>query len=72
MCWCKMRNSRVTGDPADIGHTSKPVLGVDIENVLEGQGSAEKVTPGGVDDTLWLASGPRGLKESRSVVRNSC
>jgi len=52
----------VTSDPTDIGHTGEPVLGVDIENVLEGQGSAEEVTTGGVDDTLWLASGSRGLK----------
>jgi len=29
-------NPRVTGDPTDISHAGEPVLGVDIEDVLEG------------------------------------
>ena len=64
-----MRNLRVAGDPADIGHTSELVLGMDIEDVLEGQGSSEEVTSSGVNDTLWLAGGPRGLKEVKIAIR---
>jgi len=59
----------VTGDPADIGHTSEPILGVDIENVLDGQGSSKKVTSSGVDNTFWFASGTRGLTRPRLTVR---
>ena len=62
----------MTGDPADISHAGELVLGVDIENVLEGQGSSEKVTASGMNDTLWLASGSGGLKKSRLAVRCSC
>ena len=60
-----MGNVRVTGNPANIGHTSKLVLRVDIEDVLDGQGGSEKVTGGGVDNTFWFTGGSRGLKESR-------
>ena len=59
----------MTGDPADIGHAGELVLGVDIEDVLEGQGSSEKVTTGGVNNTLWLASGSRGLRKSGFAVK---
>jgi Ca2+-binding RTX toxin-like protein len=52
----------VTGNPADIGHAGELVLGVDIEDVLDGQGSSEKVTSSGVNDTFWFASGSRGLR----------
>ena len=59
----------MTGDPADIGHAGELVLGVNIKDILEGQGSSEKVTTSGVNDTLWLASGSRGLEKLGFVVR---
>jgi hypothetical protein len=62
----------VTGNPANVGDAGIPVLGMDIEDVLEGQGSTEKVTTGGVDNTFWLASGSRGLKRSRFAFRQGC
>ena len=62
----------MTGDPADIGHAGEPVLWVDIEDVLEGQGGSEKVTTSSVNNALWLASGSRGLRESGFTVRYSC
>ena len=64
-----MRNLRVARDPADISHASELVLGMDIEDVLEGQGSSEEVTSSGVNDTLWLAGGSRGLKEFKIAIR---
>jgi len=60
-----MRNVRVAGNPANIGHTGELVLRVDIEDVLDGQGGSEKVTGGGVDNAFWFAGGSRGLKEPR-------
>jgi hypothetical protein len=68
----KVPNLRVAGDPADIGHTCELVLGVDIEDVLDGQRGSEKVFGGSVDDNLWLSGGSRGLKMSRSTVSDCC
>ena len=62
----------MTGNPADIGHASEPVLGVDIEDVLDGQGSSKKITSSGVNNTLRFSSGARGLKKSKFTVRYSC
>jgi hypothetical protein len=55
------RYSRVASDPTDIGHAGELVLGVDIKDILDGQGSAEEVTTSGVDDTLGLAGRTRRL-----------
>lgn len=66
-----MRNLRVTGNPTNIGHAAEPILGVDIEDVLDGQGGSEKVTSSGMDNTFWFASGTRGLKRPRLAVRES-
>lgn len=62
----------MTGDPADVGHTGEPVLKVDVEDVLEGEGSPEEVATSGVDNTFWFSSRSRGLKKSRLTVRPSC
>ena len=51
----------VASDPANVSHTAEDVAGVDIEDILDGQCSTEKVATGGVDDTLGLASGSRSL-----------
>ena len=61
----------MTGDPADISHACEPVPRVDVEDVLDSQGSSKEITTGGMDDTLWLASGSRGLREWRSEVRGN-
>lgn len=42
-------------DPANINHAGEAVIGVDVDDVFDGEGSAEEVTAGGVDDTLWPA-----------------
>ena len=58
-----MRNLRVTSDPTDIGHASELVLGVDIEDVFDGQSGSEEVTTSGMNNTFGLAGGSRGLKK---------
>ena len=60
----------MAGDPADIGHTGELVLGVNIEDIFEGQGGAEKITSSGVHYTLWFSSGSRGLEKSRPIVKH--
>ena len=59
-----MWNLRVAGDPADVSHAREPVPRVDIKDVLDSQGGSKEVTGGGMDDTLWLASGSGGLRGS--------
>ena len=58
-----MRNLRVTSDPTDIGHAPELVLGVDIEDVLDGQSGSEEVSACGVNNTFGLAGRSRGLKK---------
>lgn len=47
--------------PTDVGHASKFISGMDVEDVLDCERCAEKVSAGGVDDTLGLASGAGSL-----------
>ena len=54
-------DSRVTGNPANVGHAGKLVIWVDIEDIFDGQSRAQKVSTGGVNDTLGLASGSGSL-----------
>jgi hypothetical protein len=61
----------VTGNPANIGHASELVLGMDVKDVLDGQGGSDKVTSSGVNNTFWFTGRSRGLKEPRLVVRES-
>ena len=56
-------DARVAGDPADVSHASEAVVGVDVEYVFNGEGSAKEVPRRGVDDTLGLSGRARGLKK---------
>ena len=47
---------RVSGDPTNIGHASKPVIRVEVEDVFYGQGCTEQVSTCRVHDALWFAS----------------
>ena len=51
----------MTGDPAEVSHAAEAVVGVDVEGILHGQGSAEEETTDGMHDTLRLASGAGSL-----------
>jgi len=57
----------MTGDPAYVCHAGETVVIVDVEDVFDGDGCAEEVATGGVDDTLWFTSGSRGLKGDKLV-----
>ena len=61
VCERAVHDVGVPGDPADVRHAREAVVGVHVEHVLDRQRGAEQVAAGGVDDTLGLASGARGL-----------
>jgi hypothetical protein len=67
--WRRERNVRMAGNPTDVGHASKPILGMHIEDILDGQGSSKKVTGSGVNDAFRFAGGSGGLNWSRPTVR---
>ena len=67
-----IRNLRVAGDPADVGHACKLILWMDIKDVLYSQGSSKEITGSGVDDTLWFSGGSRGLGKPMLHVRDCC
>jgi hypothetical protein len=51
----------MTRNPSDIGHASESVSRMNIKDVFDGQGGAQEVATGGVNDALRLAGGSRGL-----------
>ena len=51
----------MASDPTDVGHASKSVSRVDIEDKLDCQRSTKQVTTSGVDETFGLASRSRSL-----------
>ena len=59
----------VTGNPADVTTAEVPVTVVDVENVLAGHGSTEKVTSGRVGNTLGLASGAGSVEKEERILR---
>lgn len=54
----------MAGNPTDIGHASKFVSRVDIEDKLERQCGTKQVTTSGVDEALGLASRTRSLRKA--------
>lgn len=56
---------RVTSNPTNISHARELIIGVDVKDVFDSQSSAEEVSTRGVNNTLGLSSGPRGLVKHR-------
>lgn len=54
-------------DPPDIGHACEFVVGVDVENVLDGERGAEEVTTSGVHDALGFSSRSGCVKDEERV-----
>jgi hypothetical protein len=60
----------VSGDPADIGHAGEPVIGVDVEDVFQGEGSTEQIAARRVHETLGFARGAGRLSKSSETRVN--
>ena len=58
-------------DPANVGHASELVIGVNVKDVLDGQSSAKEVATSGVHDTLGLTGGSGSLSNRPYVSRSS-
>ena len=59
------------GDPANVGHASELVIGVNVKDVFDGQSSAKEVATSGVHDTLGLTGGSGSLSNRPYVSRSS-
>ncbi len=58
----------VAGDPADVRRAHVDVVGVDVEDVLVGQGGVDHVAAGGVEHALRPAGGPGGVEGEQRVL----
>lgn len=50
-------NVTVAGNPANVGHAGKLVLGMNIKNVFDSKGGAEKVSTGGLRQIMRWSAG---------------
>ena len=53
--------------PADIGGAPVDVAIVVIKHILVGHRSLQHIAAGSVQDTLWLAGGPGGVKNEQGI-----
>src|SRR5437588_4451607 len=58
----------VTGDPAHVGRAPKDVFIANIEDVFHGGVNTDEITASGVQDSLWLSSGPAGVKKVKRML----
>ena len=62
----------MTSDPSKISHAAESIIRVDVESILDGDGSAQEVASDGVQYALWFAGGPRCLhRRVRTDLHNS-
>ncbi len=59
----------VAGHPADVGGAPVHVVRLDIEDRLVGEGRAEEVAGGGMEDALRLGRRARGVEQIEHVLR---
>jgi len=59
----------VTCDPTNVSHARELVVRVDIEHVFKGQGGAEKIASGRVNNTFWFAGGSGRLRSRESKIK---
>jgi hypothetical protein len=57
----------VASDPADVSHASESVVGMEVEDILDGQGSTEQVAPSRMHDTFRLSRRTRCLQKRTDV-----
>ena len=58
----------MTRYPAHIGRAPVHVAVVAVEHVLVGHGGIQDVPAGGVEHTLWLAGGTRGIQDEQRIL----
>lgn len=56
------RSLRVASDPTDVSHAREFILGVNVKDIFDSQGSSEKVPSSSMDNTLRLSGGSGGLR----------
>lgn len=61
----------MTCDPTDIGHASKFVTGMNVEDKLDGKSSTKQVSTSSVNDTLGFASRTRSLRIVETIIREA-
>ena len=62
-----VNNVRVTGDPTNICHASKPIAGVNIKHMLHRQACSEQIASCCVHNTLWLSCRARRIQHEQWV-----
>src|SRR6266436_6761999 len=58
----------VTGDPAHVGRAPKDVFIANIEDVFHGGVNTDEITTSGVQNSLWLSSGPAGVEKVKRML----
>ena len=59
------------GNPSNISHTGVPVVGMEIEDILDGYGCTKQVTGSGMYDALWLTGRSRCLIVDAKALQSS-
>ena len=62
-----VNNVRVTGDPTNIRHASKPIAGVNIEHMLHRQACSEQIASCCVHNALWFSCRARRIQHEERV-----
>src|SRR5437667_279252 len=61
-------NITVTGDPPHISRAPKDIFIANVEDVSGGRINMYEITAGGVQNSLWLSSGPAGVEKVKRML----